>query len=199
MVNKLIVLSLNRMDTQLSAICSWDCAYNSHGQNLMSVTQIYQTVSQGHYTRVLTYKTDATCLISFWLGITTQNWIVSKWASLALWVKKIGWEPTYYYWKWGLVAHYLKANREARLVERKVCFISEVGYSADWGSDLLSKGQFPPLTISAAKLLHTETAWSGVPVMAQWLTNPTRNQEVAGSVPALTQWVNNLALPWAVV
>ena len=25
--------------------------------------------------------------------------------------------------------------------------------------------------------------------MAQWLTNPTRNYEVAGSVPALAQWV----------
>ena len=27
----------------------------------------------------------------------------------------------------------------------------------------------------------------GVPVMAQWLTNPTRNHEVVGSVPALPQ------------
>ena len=35
----------------------------------------------------------------------------------------------------------------------------------------------------------------GVPVVAQWLTNPTRNQEVAGSVPALAQWINDPALP----
>ena len=27
--------------------------------------------------------------------------------------------------------------------------------------------------------------------MAQWLTNPTSNHEVAGSVPALAQWVND--------
>ena len=31
----------------------------------------------------------------------------------------------------------------------------------------------------------------GVPVVAQWLTNPTRNHEVAGSVPALAQWVKD--------
>uniref|UniRef100_A0A8D0VFX9 Uncharacterized protein n=2 Tax=Sus scrofa TaxID=9823 RepID=A0A8D0VFX9_PIG len=35
----------------------------------------------------------------------------------------------------------------------------------------------------------------GVPVVEQWLTNPIRNHEVAGSIPALAQWVNDLALP----
>ena len=35
----------------------------------------------------------------------------------------------------------------------------------------------------------------GVPVVAQWLTNPIRNHEVAGSDPALAQWVNDPALP----
>ena len=43
--------------------------------------------------------------------------------------------------------------------------------------------------------LHTSfrISFSGVPVVAQWLMNPTRNHEVAGSVPALAQWVNDLA------
>ena len=35
----------------------------------------------------------------------------------------------------------------------------------------------------------------GVPVVAQWLTNPTRNHEVAGSVPALARWVKDPAWP----
>ena len=29
----------------------------------------------------------------------------------------------------------------------------------------------------------------GVPIVVQWLTNPTGNHEVAGSVPGLAQWV----------
>ena len=45
----------------------------------------------------------------------------------------------------------------------------------------------------------TKRKTGGVPVVAQWLTNPTRNHEVEGSVPALAQWVNDPALPWAVV
>ena len=35
----------------------------------------------------------------------------------------------------------------------------------------------------------------GVPVVAQWLTNLTRNPEVAGSVPDLAKCVYDMALP----
>ena len=46
----------------------------------------------------------------------------------------------------------------------------------------------------ATSLVSQKVIAQGVPVVDQWLTNPIRNHEVVGSVPALAQWIKDLAL-----
>ena len=59
-----------------------------------------------------------------------------------------------------------------------------------WGKIVFSANDAGTIKCQHAK----ELIW-GVPVVAQWLTNPTRNHEVAGFILALAQWVNVSALP----
>ena len=64
-----------------------------------------------------------------------------------------------------------------------------------WLSSAVSRGAL--LTLFPSVL--SEQFLLGVPVVAQWLTDPTRNHEVASSIPGLARWLKDTVLPWAVV
>ena len=73
--------------------------------------------------------------------------------------EKLGKDTSVCNQKWGPTAHCPKANKEAKLVERKVCFILDAG---NWGVeggrvDNCPKADSPPtLTIRGQELLYTE-------------------------------------------
>ena len=50
------------------------------------------------------------------------------------------------------------------------------------------------ISVNESKIMVKIMQTFGVPIVAQWLTNLTRNHEVADSIPGLTQWVKDLAL-----
>ena len=55
------------------------------------------------------------------------------------------------------------------------------------------QAELASLKIYSTKQVYINGVKVRVPIMAQWLTNPTRNHEIAGSIPA--QWVKDPVLP----
>ena len=69
-----------------------------------------------------------------------------------------------------------------------------VGQKPGWKSEVIAVGTMCPSVLDGEGTAGFKRKSSGVPVVVQWLTNPTGNHEVAGSIPTLAQWVNDPVL-----
>ena len=101
-------------------------------------------------------------------------------------------------WVWSLAllcCHELRCRSQTRLG-------AWIWRCCDCGVNRALKLQFHPWPGSSPKkqsIISKRKRKPGVLIVAQWLMNPTRNHEVAGSIPGLVRWLKGLALPWAVV
>ena len=84
-----------------------------------------------------------------------------------------------------------------------LCNTQESGWLARGSLSITPRGRDflpPPRPLvehqGGARWRQGESVYPGVPVVAQRFTNPTRNHEVVGSIPGLTQWVKDLVSLW---
>ena len=64
----------------------------------------------------------------------------------------------------------------------------------------ISQGRdLQPICILEGSLCYQYGRWIGVPVVAQWVENPTRIHEDISFIPGHAQWLKDLVLPQAVV
>ena len=57
----------------------------------------------------------------------------------------------------------------------------------------------PGTVLGAGDMKRNKKCSTGVPIVAQQIKDPASIHEDADSIPGPTQWVKDLALPWAVV
>ena len=60
---------------------------------------------------------------------------------------------------------------------------------------VFTPGRLCSLGLGMSVVVTDKDGMIGVPVVTQWLTNPIRNHEVAGSIPGLLSGLKDPALP----
>ena len=89
----------------------------------------------------------------FWERVAEEKslWVRFLFGSVIL--SKLEWRKKKRNWKWGLAVHSSKANKDTKLVKRKVCFISDASNLGVWWSPIQRP---PPLPYSGSKSFYRQ-------------------------------------------
>ena len=89
----------------------------------------------------------------FWERVAEEKslWVRFLFGSVIL--SKLEWRKKKRNWKWGLAVHSSKANKDTKLVKRKVCFISDASNLGVWWSPIQRP---PPLPYLGSKSFYRQ-------------------------------------------